>query len=81
MNLQDRRVGAAVLAALGSMTSVQLGAALSQPLFAQLGAAGVVVLRLLFAAFVLNIAVRPRIRGDQRSSSRARSCWASSRVC
>jgi inner membrane transporter RhtA len=63
MNLPDRRAGAAVLAALGSMTSVQLGAALSQPLFAQLGAAGVVVLRLLFAAFVLNIAVRPRIRG------------------
>jgi inner membrane transporter RhtA len=62
MNVPDRRFGTAVLAALGSMTSVQLGAALSKPLFATLGPAGVVVLRLLFAAVVLNVAVRPRLR-------------------
>ncbi len=52
------------------MTSVQLGAALSQPLFDQLGAAGVVFLRLLLAAVVLNIAVRPRLRGRSASELR-----------
>jgi inner membrane transporter RhtA len=52
-----------VLFALGSMSSVQLGAALSNPLFARLGPAGVVMLRLLFAGGVLCVIVRPRLRG------------------
>jgi inner membrane transporter RhtA len=52
-----------VLFALGSMSSIQLGAALSNPLFARLGPAGVVMLRLLFAGGVLCSVVRPRLRG------------------
>jgi inner membrane transporter RhtA len=52
-----------VLFALGSMSSIQLGAALSNPLFHRLGPAGVVMLRLLFAAVVLCAAVRPSLRG------------------
>jgi inner membrane transporter RhtA len=52
-----------VLFALGSMSSIQLGAALSNPLFARLGPAGGVMLRLLFAGGVLCVAVRPRLRG------------------
>ena len=51
-----------MLAALGSMSSVQLGAALSRPLFGRLGPAGVVLLRLLFAALVLDLLVRPSVR-------------------
>jgi inner membrane transporter RhtA len=52
-----------VLFALGSMSSIQLGAALSNSLFGRLGPTGVVVLRLLFAAVVLCVAVRPSLRG------------------
>jgi inner membrane transporter RhtA len=52
-----------VLFALGSMSSIQLGAALSNPLFGRLGPAGVVMLRLLFAGVVLCVAVRPSLRG------------------
>ena len=52
-----------MLFALGSMSSIQLGAALSNPLFGRLGPAGVVMLRLLFAAVVLCVAVRPPLRG------------------
>jgi inner membrane transporter RhtA len=52
-----------VLFAIGSMSSIQLGAALSQPLFHRLGPAGVVTLRLLFAGVVLGVTVRPSVRG------------------
>jgi inner membrane transporter RhtA len=55
-----------VLFAFGSMSSIQLGAALSNPLFHRLGPDGVVMLRLLFAAVVLCMAVRPRLRGRGR---------------
>ncbi|MGI8507263.1 MAG: EamA family transporter [Solirubrobacteraceae bacterium] len=62
IRMPQRNRSAAVLAAIGSMSSVQLGAALSQPLFHRLGPAGVVVLRLLLAAVVLSVIVRPRLR-------------------
>lgn len=52
-----------MLFAIGSMSSIQLGAALSQPLFHRLGPAGVVMLRLLFAGAVLGLVVRPSVRG------------------
>jgi inner membrane transporter RhtA len=55
-----------VLFAFGSMSSIQLGAALSNPLFHRLGPDGVVMLRLLLAAVVLCAAVRPRLRGRGR---------------
>jgi inner membrane transporter RhtA len=45
------------------MSSIQLGAALSRPLFHRLGPAGVVMLRLLFAAVVLGVVARPTVRG------------------
>jgi inner membrane transporter RhtA len=45
------------------MSSIQLGAALSPPLFGRLGPAGVVTLRLVFAAVALGVFVRPRLRG------------------
>lgn len=51
-----------MLFALGSMSSIQLGAALANPLFGRLGPTGVVMLRLLFAAVVLCVAVRPSLR-------------------
>ena len=46
--------------AVGSMTCVQLGLALSVPLFGQVGPLGTVWLRLAWAAVILLIAVRPR---------------------
>src|SRR5271169_6499618 len=48
------------LMAVGSMTCVQLGLALSVPLFGQVGPLGAVWLRLAWAAVILLIAVRPR---------------------
>jgi inner membrane transporter RhtA len=46
--------------AVGSMTCVQLGLALSVPLFGQVGPLGAVWLRLAWAAVILLIVVRPR---------------------
>src|SRR6266478_3528698 len=51
---------AGTLMAVGSMTCVQLGLALSVPLFGQLGPLGTVWLRLAWAALILLVAVRPR---------------------
>lgn len=48
---------------LGSMTSVQVGAALSVGLSHQLGSAGLTWVRLLWAAGALLWMVRPRLRG------------------
>ena len=50
------------LMALGSMSSVQLGLALSVPLFAQLGALGTAGLRLSWAGLLVLVLVRPRRR-------------------
>jgi inner membrane transporter RhtA len=52
------RVG--TLMAVGSMTCVQLGLALSVPLFGQVGPLGAVWLRLAWAGVILPVAVRPR---------------------
>ena len=46
--------------AVGSMTLVQIGLALSVPLFAEMGPLGTVWLRLTWAALILLVAVRPR---------------------
>ncbi len=61
VSLRQRNL--AVLFALGSMSSIQLGAALSNPLFGRLGPNGVVMLRLLFAGVVLCAFVRPGLPG------------------
>jgi inner membrane transporter RhtA len=55
-----------VVLAVASMTTIQLGAALSKPLFDRVGPAGLVALRLLFAALILWSCVRPRVRGRKR---------------
>lgn len=46
--------------AVGSMTCIQIGLALSVPLFGQIGPVGTVWLRLAWAALILLVAVRPR---------------------
>ena len=48
------------------MATIQLGAALSDPLFDEIGPAGVVALRLALAALMLWPFARPRIRGRSR---------------
>jgi inner membrane transporter RhtA len=55
--------GTGALFALCSMSLVQLGAALSPPLFARAGVAGVTWLRLAAGALLLLVWARPRIRG------------------
>src|SRR5206468_9278375 len=52
------RTGA--LMAVGSMTCVQIGLALSVPLFGRLGPLGTVWLRLAWASVILLVVVRPR---------------------
>jgi len=49
------------------MTTIQLGAALSEPLFDRIGPAGLVALRLTLAALMLWPFVRPRLRGRTRA--------------
>jgi inner membrane transporter RhtA len=46
--------------AVGSMTCIQIGLALSVPLFGEIGPLGTVWLRLAWAALILLVAVRPR---------------------
>jgi inner membrane transporter RhtA len=53
--------------ALASMTTIQLGAALSEPLFDRIGPAGTVALRLALAALILAPLARPRLRGRSRA--------------
>ena len=55
-----------VALAIASMTTIQLGAALSEPLFDRLGPAGLVSLRLVLAALILWPFMRPRLRGRSR---------------
>src|SRR5438477_1953768 len=59
-------VGLVVLGIL----SVQVGAAFAKSLFPVLGPYGTVFLRLVFAALILMIAWRPRVRGHERSGGR-----------
>jgi inner membrane transporter RhtA len=54
------RARAGTLMALGSMSCVQLGLALSVHLFGVIGPLGVVWLRLAWAAVILLVAIRPR---------------------
>jgi inner membrane transporter RhtA len=49
------------------MTTIQLGAALSEPLFDRIGPAGLVALRLALAALILWPLARPRVRGRSRA--------------
>jgi inner membrane transporter RhtA len=51
---------------LGAITSVQFGSAIAATLFAQIGPAGAVWLRLLFGTIVLVALWRPRFRGRTR---------------
>jgi inner membrane transporter RhtA len=53
--------------AVAAMTTVQLGAALSDPLFDRIGASGIVALRLALAALMLWPFARPRLRGRSRA--------------
>ena len=57
------------------MTCVQLGLALSVPLFGQVGPLGGVWLRLAWAGLILLVAVRPRPGG---SGAGSRSRWSPS---
>jgi inner membrane transporter RhtA len=54
------------LLVLGSIASVQFGAAFAKTLFDELGAGGTVFVRTLVAAVVLVLIVRPRLAGHSR---------------
>lgn len=64
-------LGAPVLLVLGSMTSLQLGAAVASNLFDDVGAAGASAMRLGFAALILLAWSRPRVRAWSPERRRA----------
>ena len=49
---------------IGAVSSVQFGAALAKSIFDEVGSGGTVFLRVLFAALVLALIWRPRIRAE-----------------
>ncbi|CAN5851796.1 DMT family transporter [soil metagenome] len=66
--LSDRSQGVPPTAlVLFSIVSVQLGAAIAKTLFDSLGPGGTVFVRITFAALVLVLLVRPKLRGHDRS--------------
>ncbi len=64
-------VPAGIGLAVASMAMLQLGAALSEPLFDRIGPAGVVTLRLVAAALILWPFARPRLAHRSRADLRA----------
>jgi inner membrane transporter RhtA len=60
----------APLLVLAAIVSVQFGGALAATLVPQIGAAGTVTLRLLFATTILVVMVRPSLRGHSRAAWR-----------
>ncbi len=65
--LSDRSQGVPPTAlVLFSIVSVQLGAAIAKTLFDSLGPGGTVFVRITFAALVLVLLVRPKLRGHDR---------------
>ena len=51
---------------LGSILSVQFGAAIAKTLFDEVGPSGMVWLRLLTSTLVFLVLIRPRVRGRTR---------------
>jgi inner membrane transporter RhtA len=66
----DRRTVPAPLLVLASIVSVQFGGALAATLVPEIGAAGSVALRLVFATTILVLIVRPRWTGHGRAAWR-----------
>ncbi len=60
---------------LGGVVSVQFGGALAATLVPQIGAAGSVLLRLVFATSLLLLIARPRIRGHSRRDLTTVGCF------
>ena len=67
-----------ILALLGSMCSIQVGAALAQHLFPVVGAPGTTALRVGLAALILLAIRRPSLRGLDRASWRALGLYGAS---
>ena len=65
----------ALLLVFGAVGSVQFGAALARTLFDDVGAAGTVFLRVVFAAIVLAVLWRPPIKGHSRDDWRLVSAF------
>ena len=66
LTLPDAGRASGIALAIAAMSTIQLGAALSEPLFERVGPAGVVALRLVLAALLLWSLARPRVRGPAR---------------
>lgn len=67
MDEREQRLGRGVGAALVAMCSVHTGAAIADSLMERVGAAGAVAMRQGFAAIVLLVIARPRIRSFGRA--------------
>ena len=66
LTLPDAGRASGIARAIAAMSTIQLGAALSEPLFERVGPAGLVALRLVLAALLLWPLARPRVRGRAR---------------
>ena len=80
-NRAGMRAGSGIGLAVASMTTVQLGYGLSEPLFDRIGAAGTVALGLALAALILWPFARPRLRGRSRTDLGRRSRSGRARAC
>jgi inner membrane transporter RhtA len=69
---------ASILAIVGSMVSIQIGAALAQHLFPKVGAPGTTALRVGLAALILLAIRRPSLKGMDATSLRALGLYGAS---
>jgi inner membrane transporter RhtA len=69
---------ASILAVVGSMVSIQIGAALAQHLFPAVGAPGTTTLRVVLAALILLAIRRPSIKGLDSADLRAFALYGAS---
>ena len=68
LHRRESSLAPAVSAAILAMVAIQLAAALSRPLVAEIGAPAVTWLRMATAAAILMIVTRPNLRGLDRQS-------------
>ena len=74
----DSRPAASILAIVGSMVSIQIGAALAQHLFPLVGAPGTTALRVVLAALILLAIRRPSLKGLDAAGWRALGLYGAS---
>jgi inner membrane transporter RhtA len=76
--VQRSTAAASILAIVGSMVSIQIGAALAQHLFPVVGAPGTTTVRVVLAALILLAIRRPSLKGLDAASLRSLGLYGAS---